>query len=180
MEVLTHSRQQEYVFGRWIVVLTAPFAKLWDVLPSPPIRIAFLLLLLALPACGVSFRSNFEGTEVFKKVSISGDRVAGAELTLNVEVAQPYPVPLQVACYYEDPDKVTEDQKNVAFQERAPLIGQAVLPANVGSNPQDKVETQTLTFKFKVDKPGDYFVACLTPAAAENGYGVSFTVKAAS
>jgi hypothetical protein len=142
-------------------------------------QLVLVVFLLALPACGVSFRSNFEGTEVFKKLSVSGERVAGAELTLNLEVAQPYPVPLQIVCYVEDSDKLTEDQKNVAFQERAPRIAEAVLPARVGGDPQDKVENQTLSFKFKLDEPGEYFLACLTPAAAENGYGVTFRVKRA-
>ena len=143
-------------------------------------RPLFLLLLLALPACGVSFRSNFSGTEVFKGIAISGDRVAGSELTLTVQVAQPYPVPLQIACYFEAEDTLTEDQKNVAFHERAPKIGETVLPPNVGSNPQDKVEKQTLTYKFTPKRAGTYFAACLTPGASDNGYGVSFTVRAAT
>ena len=134
-------------------------------------------MLLLLPACGVSFRSEFKGTEVFKSISITGDRIVGSELTLTVEVAQPYPVPVKVSCYYEDEDSLTDDQKMVAFQERAPLIGEQVLPANVGSDPQDKVEKQTLSFKFKPESPGTYFAACVTPGAADNGYGMSFTVR---
>jgi hypothetical protein len=141
-------------------------------------RLPFLaLLFVALPACGVSFRSSFKGTEVFKSISISGDRIAGSELTLTVEVAQPYPVPIKVSCYYEDADSLTDDQKIVAFQERAPLIGETVLPANVGSDPQNKVEKQTLSFKFKPEQAGQYFAACVTPGAPDNGYGMSFTVR---
>jgi len=138
-----------------------------------------LLLLLALPACGVAFRSDFEGTEVFKSISLSGERVVGSELTLNVEVAQPYPVPILVTCYYEDPEALTDDELMVAFQERAPVIGKKVLPPREGGDPQDKVEKQKLSFTFKVDQPGSYFAACLTPGAAENGYGLSFTVRSA-
>jgi len=141
-------------------------------------RFVLLALLLALPACGVSFRSEFNGTEVFKSISISGERVAGAELTLNLEVAQPYPVPVQVSCYFENEDDLTDDQKMVAFQERATKIGETVLAANAGSNPQDKVEKQKLSFTFTPTTPGDYFVACITPGAPDNGYGMSFTVKA--
>jgi hypothetical protein len=140
-------------------------------------RSVFLLLLLALPACGISFRSNFDGTEVFKSISLTGDRVVGSELTLNVEVAQPYPVPVKITCYYEDPEALTDDEKMVAFQERAPVIGEIVLPPREDSDPQDKVEKQKLSFKFKVDQPGSYFAACLTPGAAENGYGLEFTIK---
>jgi hypothetical protein len=141
-------------------------------------RLVLLLLLLALPACGVSFRNEFKGTEVFKSISISGERVAGGELTLSVEVAQPYPVPVTVTCYFENEDGLTDDQKMVAFQERAAKIGETVLPANVDSNPQDKVEKQKLTFKFIPETAGDYFAACMTPGAPENGYGTAFTVKA--
>ena len=136
-----------------------------------------MLLLFALTACGVSFRSDFDGTEVFKSISLSGDRVVGSELTLTVEVAQPYPVPIKVSCYYEESESLTDDQKMVAFQERASLMGETVLPPNVGSDPQDKVEKQTLTFKFTPEQAGQYFAACMTPAAAENGYGMSFKVR---
>jgi hypothetical protein len=141
-------------------------------------RLVLLALLLALPACGVSFRSEFKGTEVFKSISVSGDRVVGSELTLNVEVAQPYPVPVEVTCYFENEDDLTDDQKMVAFQERAAKAGETVLPPTVGSNPQDKVDKQKLTFTFTPKTAGDYFVACVTPGAADNGYGTSFTVKA--
>src|SRR4051812_35409006 len=147
--------------------------------PASIRRSLFLLaLLLAVPACGVSFRSEFKGTEVFKSISVSGQRVVGSELTLNVEVAQPYPVPVQVSCYFENQDDLTEDQKMVAFQERAAKVGETVLPANVGSAPQDKVDKQKLSFTFKPATPGDYFAACITPGAPDNGYGMSFTVKA--
>ena len=126
----------------------------------------------------MSFRSEFNGTEVFKSLSLEGDRVAGSELTLNVEVAQPYPVPVQVACYFENEDDLTDDQKMVAFWERAAKIGEVILPANVGSNPQDKGDKQKLSYKFKPDKAGDYFAACITPGAPDNGYGMAFKVKA--
>jgi hypothetical protein len=141
-------------------------------------RLVLLALLLALPACGVSFRSEFKGTEVFKSISVSGERKVGSELTLNLEVAQPYPVPVQVTCYFENEDDLTDDQKMVAFQERAAKVGETVLPANVGSNPQDKVDKQKLTFTFTPKTAGDYFVACVTPGAPDNGYGTSFSVKA--
>ena len=133
-----------------------------------------------MPACGVSFRSEFKGTEIFKSISISGERTVGSELTLTLEVAQPYPVPVQIACYYEDDEQLTDDQQKVAFQERAPLIGQTVLPPNIGSAPQDKVDKQRLSFRFKISQPGEYFVACITPAAAENGYGLMVKVREAS
>ena len=142
-------------------------------------RLVLLMLLLALPACGVSFGGKFEGTETFKSLSLSGDRVVGKELKLTVEVAQPYPVPVQIACYYENSDTLTDDEKMVAFQERATKIGETVLPANPDSNPQDKAERQQLSFSFIPTTAGDYFAACIVPGAPENGYGMAFTVKPA-
>src|SRR5687767_6951144 len=143
-------------------------------------RCSLLLLLLALPGCGVSFRSNFTGTEIFKSVSLSGERVVGSELTLNLVVTQPYPVPVQIACYAENQDNLTDDQKSVIFHERAPLVGQVVLEPRVGGDPQDKnVEKRELSFKFTPSDAGEWFVACLTPGAAENGYGMAFKVRGA-
>ncbi|MND09878.1 hypothetical protein D3C83_335400 [compost metagenome] len=45
-----------------------------------------------------------------------------------------------------------------------------------GHKPDDDVEDEELTFRFTVDEPGDYFVACITPSAAENGLGVQFDI----
>lgn len=148
-----------------------------------PRLLSVLFIVFLSPFCGVSFRNTFNGTETFKGIALSGERVVGAPLTLSLEVQQTYPVPLQITCYYEDADKLTDDQKKVAFQERARVLGQTVLPAAPEHNPQDKIDKaqrQTLTFPFKVDEAGSYFAACITPAAAENGYGISFKIKDAS
>jgi len=145
-----------------------------------PRLFSILFVVFLSPVCGVAFRSTFTGTETFKSIALSGDRVTGAPLTLTLEVQQTYPVPLAITCYYEDSDKLTDDEKKVAFQERAHVLGRALLPAAPERNPQDKLEKsqrQTLTFDFKVDEAGSYFAACLTPAAAENGFGMPFKIK---
>lgn len=137
------------------------------------------LALLLLPACGVQFGGSFEGTEVFKDLELEGDRFANRELVLALEVNQAYPIPVRIACYYEDRENLTEDQEKVAFQERATLIGERVLPASDADSPGDDVPRETLRFAFSVPEPGNYFAACLTPAAPENGIGVEFDLRPA-
>ncbi len=147
------------------------------------------LIAIAVSACGVKFRETFEGTELFKGMSVcdqsgavcaSGSTrefPAGSELTIDLVITQGYPVPVRVACYYEDGDRLTEDQKKLAFQERATLAAETVLPAAPGRRPDEKTPEQHLTFKFRIAEPGDYFLACMTPAAADNGLGVGLKIR---
>jgi hypothetical protein len=149
-------------------------------LPRFALRNVLLLAALALlPACGVQFGSSFEGTELFKDLDLQGDRFANRELVLSVEVNQAYSVPVRIACYYEQPDALTDDDKKVAFQERATLIGERVLPASDTGSPGDDVPRQTLRFPFSIPDAGSYFAACLTPASPENGIGLDFDLKPA-
>jgi hypothetical protein len=142
-------------------------------------QLLLLLALLLLPACGVSFVSSFDGTELFKKLELQGDLYANRELILAVDVNQAYPVPVRVACYYEDREHLSKDEKKVAFQERATLIGERVLDASDAESPGDDVQRQTLRFTFAIPEAGKYFAACLTPASPENGIGVSFELRPA-
>ena len=132
---------------------------------------------LSLTACGVSFRDSFDGGEVFKGMSLIGDRRPGVEMTLDVSVSQVYPVPLRVVCYYEDSDRLTEDQKQMAFEERSTVIGETTLEPAPDRRPDEEAPVQALIYRFSIPKPGRYFLACLTPAAAENGWGMSVTIK---
>ena len=123
------------------------------------------------------FSESFDGTELFKGLSLKGEMVTGQPLELALTVNQAYPIPVHVACYYEDGSKLTDDQYKLAFEQRAQPIGDEVLPAATGRSPGDKVERRELTFRFSVPEPGDYFLACLTPAAPENGLGRMFTIR---
>ena len=136
------------------------------------------LTLLGLTACGVAFSSTFEGTEMFKGISLSGDRTPGAKLTVTLTLAPVYPVPIEVACFYEDDDTLTKDQQKLAFHDRAvPAGGVTVEAAAPDVKPGDDVERIEVSFSFTAPLlPGDYFIACLTPAAPENGLGVSFDI----
>jgi len=127
----------------------------------------------------VQFVASSDATELFKDLDLEGDRFANRELVLALEVSQSYPVPVRIACYYEDRENLTEDEEKVAFQERATLIGERVMPASDAESPGDDVPRETLRFAFSVPEPGTYFVACLTPASPENGIGLEFNLRAA-
>src|SRR3989304_3897617 len=106
-------------------LLTPPFARF----------LIILITLAALPTCGVELKETFEGTEVFKGIALSGERVAGGELTMTLTVSQGYAVPVRIACLYENRSTRPPGWQKLAFEERATLIGGTVLPADVGAKP---------------------------------------------
>jgi hypothetical protein len=152
---------------------------------------------LTVAACGVTFSEDFEGTELFKSISLgdtppggsqggnsSCTRQAGVwecsgvdQLTVSFEVTNGYPVLIQVACFYEEPDALTDDQLKVAFHERATRVGEKVLMPVEGRRPDDDVPRELLSFTFDAPPPGEYFLACLTPAAPDNGLGLGFRME---
>jgi hypothetical protein len=146
--------------------------------PHPLTRLLLApLALFGLTACGITFSSGFDGTEMFKAIELTGDRHPGAELTVILGIELTYPVPVEIACFYEDEDNVTEDMQKLPFHERARPAGSTVLEPVRDTTPGADVERQELSFRFRAPEPGDYFIACLTPAAPENGIGVDFKVS---
>jgi hypothetical protein len=83
--------------------------------------------LLSLTACGVDFASSFDGTELFKSIQLSGERRLGSELTVTVMVNPVYPTSVQIGCYYEDDERLTNDQAKLDFADRAIKVGEVVL-----------------------------------------------------
>ncbi len=151
----------------------------------PPLTfqlIPLLLLLLCLPACGIEFVASEEGTELIDKVEVAGEFIAGGEVIVTMTVNHAYPVPVHIACYVENENLVTEEEEDVAFHERATLVGEEFLDTALSTgqplNPDDEVEKVKYSYPFTVDSPGTYFIACITPAAPDNGIGRSFTVHA--
>jgi len=138
-----------------------------------------MFIALVLPACGIVFSADFEGTEVFRDLELAGEFTAGSPVTVTVTLTQAYPVPVALYCGYEDVD-ISDDERQVAFSERAQPVYEAVLGANPGDPAgEDKgAEAEALRFDFTVNEPGDYFIACFTVAAPENGIGRRFTVEA--
>ena len=127
----------------------------------------------------MQFGASSDATELLKDLDLEGDRFANRELVLALEVNQSYPVPVRVACYYEDRENLTGEEKKVAFQDRATLIGERVLPASNAESPGDDVRRETLRFAFSVPEPGTYFAACLTPASPDNGIVLEFDLRPA-
>jgi hypothetical protein len=142
---------------------------------------AFLLLLLlvCVPACGISFGSDETKGDFFEDLDLTGERLVNRELTIEVQVSNRYTVPVRIACYYEKPSELTEDQEEVGFEERARLIGERVIQPVIGASGDEPVE-QTLRFNFSLPEAGKYNAACLTPASPENAIGVTFEIKAAA
>jgi hypothetical protein len=138
--------------------------------------LALPIALLSLTACGIEFSSSFEGTELFKSIQLTGERRVGAELTITVMVNPVYPTPVHIGCYYEDDERLTNDQAKLDFADRAMKVGETVLEPAHDRTPADDAERIPLSFRFVVNEPGDYFIACLTPAAPDNGLGVSFEI----
>ena len=141
-----------------------------------------LLLLLTLPACGIVFTAEFKGTEVFREFELASDQMddgsflAGTPIEMRLRVNQAYPVPVGISCRYENVE-ITDDQRQVAFNERALPVFETVLEANPGHEPgdDDGVPDQTFEFEFAAPEAGDYFIACFVVSAPENGIGRGFT-----
>jgi len=148
-------------------------------IPALPRFLLLLLALVALTACGVEFKEEYPDTEVFKGIELSGERLTNAPLTVTVTVSLGYPVPVRIACLYERKGVLRPDLRRLTFEERATRIGEVVLsPATTEDGPQGQAPTQRLSFPFSVAEAGDYFLACLTPAAADNGLGINFRIEA--
>ena len=140
--------------------------------------VALPLLILATAACGVRLTNAGGDYEMFEGIRLAGERRAGVELTLSVTLASAYPVPVRIACFYEDYDSLSDDEKTLAFEERAVKIGEAVIPPVPGGRPPGKdAPEQTISFRFSAPRAGEYFLACNTPAAADNGFGLSFEIE---
>ena len=147
--------------------------------PDALVRLLFApLTAVGLTACGVVFSSTFEGTEMFKGIALEGPMTPGSEITLILTLNPSYPVPVEIACFWDDDDSLTKDQQKIAFHDRAAPAGRrTVEAAPAGTKPGDDVENIIEVFTFPAPStPGDYFVACLTPAAPDNGVGVSFDI----
>jgi hypothetical protein len=132
-----------------------------------------------LPACGIGLTGDKTTTEMFRGIAVSGDLFVNRELTLEVELKDGYPVPVRVACFYENREALTPEQRRVPFHERATLVGERTLPPTDAESPAADLPSQTLRFTFSVPQPGRYFAGCLTPAAPDNGVSLSFEIRPA-
>jgi hypothetical protein len=146
---------------------------------SLPRTLVLLTALLLLPACGIDFSESDRGDDMFKRMSLAGDRFVNRELVVSLDVTVAYPVPVKIACYYENRALLSPEQRNVPFAERALLIGERVMPPVAANHPSKDAPRETVRFAFAVPNPGVYYLGCLTPAAPENRINMNFEVKPA-
>jgi hypothetical protein len=147
--------------------------------PNLVLRLAVIFTALALlPACGIDFSESDRGEDVFKTMTLNGDRFVNRQLTVSLDVTVAYPVPVKIACYYENRAVLSAEQRKVPFAERAELIGERVLDPVAAEHPSTDAPHQTVRFAFSVPNPGTYYLGCLTPAAPENRINMNFEVKA--
>src|SRR3990172_8037742 len=56
------------------------------------------LLVVLVTACGITLSSGEEETEIFKRLTVEGNRRLGENLTMRLEYAQPYNTEIDVVC----------------------------------------------------------------------------------
>jgi len=130
-------------------------------------HVPFLLCaaLVVAPALGCGIGSDYGHQEPLSKMRITGSRVVGEELRLELDYRQTYDVDVDVECDLR--------QGGEAIQQ----IGYDTVPANPGGRPDATPAVGTLAFTFRVDKAGSYVVVCFTPADAENELTTEITVS---
>ncbi|HUS83130.1 MAG TPA: hypothetical protein VM013_07770 [Dehalococcoidia bacterium] len=121
--------------------------------------------LVAALALGCGIGSDEEHHEPLSKMRITGTRVVGQELRLEMDYRQTYGVDVDVECELRQGGEVVDE------------IGSDIVPANPGGRPDATPAVGTLAFSFRVEKAGSYVVVCFTPADAENKLTMSLSVS---
>ncbi len=138
-------------------------------MPLMPSRAARLVALAAaallLAGCGISLSNGGASSELFSKLSIQGDAVAGSEMSLQVTYKQRYPVAVDVSCFLVDPGRSRR------------LLGRDTLPADPDTSPKPTPVAGASTFRFRVQMPGSYVALCNTPLDPDNFISKKFRVK---
>jgi hypothetical protein len=138
-------------------------------MPPPKRSIPILLLLSAIAvltlACGIGTEEMRH--EPLSKIVITGPRVVGQEMQLELELRQTYNVDVDVECDLKQGGELIQQ------------IGYDTVPANPEGRPgEDPGFGSSLGFPFRVQKAGSYAVVCFTPADAENKLSSPLTVTA--
>jgi cAMP phosphodiesterase len=137
-------------------------------MPFTPQRAAHLVALAAaallLAGCGISLGGS-ASSELFAKLSIQGEPVAGSEMTLKVTEEQRYPVAVDISCFLVQPGRSRR------------LLGRDTLPANPDTSAEPTPVAGASTFRFRVQRPGRYLALCNTPLDPENFISKEFRVR---
>ena len=133
--------------------------------PSRSVRLAALAAAaLLLAGCGISF-SGENSSELFSELSIGGEAVVGAEMTLEVTHEQRYPLAVDISCFLIEPGRGRR------------LLGRDTLPADPDTSAEPTPVPGDSTFHFRVQRPGRYLALCNTPLDPENFISKGFRVK---
>ena len=150
-------------------------------------------------ACGITLSAGDDETELFKRLTITGDLLPNSTLTLRLEYARVYPVDVRAVCnlLLEDPDwtptpkpspgptptatevvipKVRPTPSNTLYEILA-----ETLPANPEGGAVDEATPVpgVIERQFTVPgEPGHYIVRCYTPLDENNAIAESFTIEA--
>ncbi|MDZ4278601.1 MAG: hypothetical protein U1B78_05625 [Dehalococcoidia bacterium] len=162
--------------------------------------VAAAVLSAVLMACGVSFGASEDGTELFKRLTVTGDFRRGSTLSLTLEYAQQYPVEVEVSCVLlqessggtatpEPPDSgepPTPTDVVIPAPQPTPKgkvqdILRETLEANPDGGPVDEATPVpgTLERQFTAPTlPGLYEVACFTPKDDNNEIEQEIVIRA--
>ena len=150
-------------------------------------------------ACGITLRAGEDETELFKRLTVTGDFQPFGTLTLRLEYAQVYSVDVRAVCdlLLENPDWTPTPKPTPG---PTPTPTPAVIP-RVYPTPSTTVYeilAETLPFnpeggtadeatpvpgvierKFSMPgEPGHYIARCYTPQDVNNAISESFTIEA--
>jgi hypothetical protein len=154
-----------------------------------------------LTACGISVGSGEQGTEVFKRLTISGDFRLTGRLMGRLEYENPYTVELWVQCDLIDPTPGETPAPLVTATAEAPpgatptsapvprpspttegfvaIMVVDRLPANPDGGLANRVTPVPGVLEFDIPPPtlpGEYRVRCYTPDDRNNQIAQRFTV----
>jgi hypothetical protein len=162
------------------------------------VLLASLASLLVFAGCGLSWSSGPHKTELFRKLTVTGDFYPGSALTLHLEYQQPYSVDVRAHCallkvnanYTPTPrppgsaltptpvviPRVHPTPSNTVYE-----ILEDTLPYNPGPTAEpDKVTPVPGVIERQFNMPGQpgrYTVRCYTPLDVNNSITTSFTIK---
>ena len=150
-----------------------------------------------LVACGVTLGSGAPKSELFQRLTVTGDFASGAELTLTVDYSQVYPAAFGVVCDLLQPGRPTPTPRpaptlppgleptptpvripkpetipanRVLLILNRPIDGNAAVATVSKDRPFDDVTPVlgSLTGTFTAPEPGRYIAHCYTPADDNN------------
>jgi len=122
--------------------------------PLLPLLIGAIALSALALGCGIGSDRAYQ--EPLSKMRITGTRVAGEEIRVELDYRQTYDTDVDVECELRQGSEVVDK------------IGEGIVPSNPSGRPDETPAAGTLTFPFRVEKAGSYSVRCFTPADEEN------------